>query len=507
MPGGPVADAVFADLEPRIKALLDAGHTIGLGTILVGSDGASAGYIRMKQEKAVELGHDRAPRPPARRRHPGRRARRHRRDERRPRGDGVPRPAPHARRRSTSTPRSWPSTPTRTSTASTPSTWAAWRWACRAPCRAPRRASRRCWPTTRSRVAGRDVCILGRGTTLGRPLALLLSQKRPTANAAVTVVHTGVPDWPEYTKRADIVIAAAGVARHPPARAPHARAASWSAGGVRYEGRKLLPGRRRALRGGGRLDHAPRRRGGPHHDRHALPQLRRGGRAPSCCRPDGRHAHRAADRRDRRPQGLRLRLRRPPDADHDPAGGRPRAGPGVGRRGSGRGGRLLRRHGRRVAHPHVARTGRDRRRRAGPRPAPRPGRRPTSASSSAAASARTPRCWPAGGGGCSPPRSRSRCCGSPPPRRATAVLADGSVLPLRDGSASAVVLVNCFLFPAEVDRVLRRDGVVVWVNSSGGSTPIHLTATEVVTALPGQWEGVAAGAGEGTWCVLRRSPA
>ena len=48
-------------------------------------------------------------------------------------------------------------------------------------------------------VAGRDVCVLGRGATLGRPLALLLSQKRPTANAAVTVVHTGVPDWPDPT--------------------------------------------------------------------------------------------------------------------------------------------------------------------------------------------------------------------------------------------------------------------------------------------------------------------
>jgi methylenetetrahydrofolate dehydrogenase (NADP+)/methenyltetrahydrofolate cyclohydrolase len=50
-------------------------------------------------------------------------------------------------------------------------------------------------------VAGQEVCILGRGTTLGRPLALLLSQKRPTANAAVTVVHTGIPDWPRTPKR------------------------------------------------------------------------------------------------------------------------------------------------------------------------------------------------------------------------------------------------------------------------------------------------------------------
>ncbi len=56
MPGGPVADAVFADLAPRIDALVAAGHTPGLGTILVGGDSASAGYIRMKMEKAESLG-------------------------------------------------------------------------------------------------------------------------------------------------------------------------------------------------------------------------------------------------------------------------------------------------------------------------------------------------------------------------------------------------------------------------------------------------------------------
>jgi methylenetetrahydrofolate dehydrogenase (NADP+)/methenyltetrahydrofolate cyclohydrolase len=89
-------------------------------------------------------------------------------------------------------------------------------------------------------VAGREVCILGRGATLGRPLALLLSQKRPTANAAVTVVHTGVADWPEYTKRADIVIAAAGVPGilQPEHLTPGCVVVG---GGVRYEGRKLLP--------------------------------------------------------------------------------------------------------------------------------------------------------------------------------------------------------------------------------------------------------------------------
>ncbi len=56
MPGAPVAEAVFADLVPRIDALRDAGHSLGLGTILVGSDSASEGYIRIKQKKAEELG-------------------------------------------------------------------------------------------------------------------------------------------------------------------------------------------------------------------------------------------------------------------------------------------------------------------------------------------------------------------------------------------------------------------------------------------------------------------
>jgi hypothetical protein len=85
------------------------------------------------------------------------------------------------------------------------------------------------------------------------------------------------------------------------------------------------------------------------------------------------------------------------------------------------------------------------------------------------------------------------------------VLADGSRLPLADGTADAVVLVNMFLFPEEVDRVLRADGLVVWVNSSGEHTPIHLPPDEVAAALPGDWDGAAARAGAGLWAVLRRS--
>lgn len=60
-------------------------------------------------------------------------------------------------------------------------------------------------------IAGRHVVIVGRGITVGRPLALLLALKEPHANAAVTVVHTGVPDLAAYTREADIVVAGAGV--------------------------------------------------------------------------------------------------------------------------------------------------------------------------------------------------------------------------------------------------------------------------------------------------------
>src|SRR5487761_2341866 len=61
-------------------------------------------------------------------------------------------------------------------------------------------------------VEGRHVVVIGRGLTIGRPLALLLAMKRPGCNAAVTVVHTGVEDMASLTRVADVVEAAAGVA-------------------------------------------------------------------------------------------------------------------------------------------------------------------------------------------------------------------------------------------------------------------------------------------------------
>jgi methylenetetrahydrofolate dehydrogenase (NADP+)/methenyltetrahydrofolate cyclohydrolase len=239
MPGGPVAEATFANLEPRIKRLVEHGVTPGLGTILVGDDGASVGYIRMKQEKAAAVGFT-APHvhlPDDATQADVLRAIHAFNDD--PSVDAmlVQHPTPpqidyesallemdpdkdvdglhpvNLGRLVLGVPGPVPCTPAGIE-------------ALLAYYDVP--------------VAGREVVILGRGFTLGRPLALLLSQKRPTANAAVTVVHTGVPDWPRYTRRADIVVAAAGV---PGILQPdHIRpGAVVVGGGVRYEGRKLLP--------------------------------------------------------------------------------------------------------------------------------------------------------------------------------------------------------------------------------------------------------------------------
>jgi len=57
---------------------------------------------------------------------------------------------------------------------------------------------------------GAEVVVMGRGITVGRPLALLLSRKGD--DATVTITHTGTKDVTQHTKRADIVIAAIGQA-------------------------------------------------------------------------------------------------------------------------------------------------------------------------------------------------------------------------------------------------------------------------------------------------------
>ncbi len=88
-----------------------------------------------------------------------------------------------------------------------------------------------------------------------------------------------------------------------------------------------------------------------------------------------------------------------------------------------------------------------------------------------------------------------------PPR----VRADASRLGFADATFDVIVLQNMLLFPGEVDRLLVADGTIVWVNSSGPTTPIHLTADELDRALPGAWAVTASEHGRGTWAVARRA--
>lgn len=85
------------------------------------------------------------------------------------------------------------------------------------------------------------------------------------------------------------------------------------------------------------------------------------------------------------------------------------------------------------------------------------------------------------------------------------VQADGGRLPVSDRAADATVLINSFLFPFEIDRVLAPSGVLLWVSSSGEETPIYLSADEVADALPFVTRGVASRAGAGTWCAFVRA--
>ncbi|MFO7781649.1 MAG: bifunctional methylenetetrahydrofolate dehydrogenase/methenyltetrahydrofolate cyclohydrolase FolD [Spirochaetia bacterium] len=59
-------------------------------------------------------------------------------------------------------------------------------------------------------VEGRHVVVVGRSNIVGKPLAALLMQKRSGANATVTVCHSRTTDLAAHTRRADILVAAAG---------------------------------------------------------------------------------------------------------------------------------------------------------------------------------------------------------------------------------------------------------------------------------------------------------
>ena len=89
-------------------------------------------------------------------------------------------------------------------------------------------------------TTGKRAVVVGRGPTLGRPLALILTLKEPGANCAVDVVHSAVPDLAAHTREADILVAAVGQPSivTPDMVKPGSVVIS---GGISWEGRTLLP--------------------------------------------------------------------------------------------------------------------------------------------------------------------------------------------------------------------------------------------------------------------------
>jgi len=59
-------------------------------------------------------------------------------------------------------------------------------------------------------TSGKHVVVVGRSNIVGKPVAAMLIQKKPHANATVTICHTGTKDMGYFTRQADILIVAAG---------------------------------------------------------------------------------------------------------------------------------------------------------------------------------------------------------------------------------------------------------------------------------------------------------
>jgi methylenetetrahydrofolate dehydrogenase (NADP+) / methenyltetrahydrofolate cyclohydrolase len=237
--GAPVAEAVLADVTKRVAALADRGKTVGLGTILVGDDAPSASYVRIKHEACAQVGmisqHIGVP------------------------GDLTQADLLAAVERFNADPavdgfliqHPVPAgfdfneallamDPGKDADGLHPASLGKLVLQEDGPVPATPAGIREMFIHYGIDIGGRHVVIVGRGPTLGRPLALLLTLKQPGANAAVTVVHTGVGDPGAYTREADVVIAAVGSPSivTPDMVRPGAVVVS---GGVSWEGRRLLP--------------------------------------------------------------------------------------------------------------------------------------------------------------------------------------------------------------------------------------------------------------------------
>jgi len=239
MAGGPVAEAVLADVAAKVAALAAQGIEVGLGTILVGDDPASAGYIRKKHEACAAVGirsYHRELGATATQTEVLAAVRAFNDD---PGVDAflIQNPFPGGQDYNAAIAAVEPAKdadglhPTNLGLLALGDT--------NAPLACTPAGIMAVLAHYEVPVEGQHVVIVGRGPTIGRPLSLLLSQKRRGANAAVTVVHTGIADWAEYTRRADIVVAGAGVANM--VGPDHVRPGAAVVGaGITWNGKRLV---------------------------------------------------------------------------------------------------------------------------------------------------------------------------------------------------------------------------------------------------------------------------
>jgi methylenetetrahydrofolate dehydrogenase (NADP+)/methenyltetrahydrofolate cyclohydrolase len=237
--GAPVAEAVLADVAKRVESLRQQGRSVGLGTILVGDDAASARYVGRKHETCEQVGmvshHIDVP------------------------GDGTQADLLAAVERFNADPGvdayliQHPVPPQFDFNTALEAIDPAKDGDGLHPVSLGKLVLQQDGPRPATPagiqamfvhygidIAGKHVVVVGRGPTLGRPLALLLTLKQPGANAAVTVVHTGVADMAAYTREADVVVAAVGSPSilTPGMVRPGAIVVS---GGQSWEGRRALP--------------------------------------------------------------------------------------------------------------------------------------------------------------------------------------------------------------------------------------------------------------------------
>lgn len=237
--GQPTADAVLADVRTRTRALMTRGVQPGLATVLVGEDPASAGYVRKKHEACAAMGfHSENVHLPASTT-PSRLRAELARLNVNPRVHGVLIQHPLPSRLDLGE-ALLDLDPNKDADGLHPTNIG--RLALGLPGPVP------CTPAGIRALlihygiptSGRHVVVLGRGPTLGRPLSLLLSNKGAGANAAVTVVHSGVPNLAGYTRDADILVAGVGQPSIVTPDMVRPGAVVLSAG-ISWRGKRLLP--------------------------------------------------------------------------------------------------------------------------------------------------------------------------------------------------------------------------------------------------------------------------